>query len=242
MKGNRFTLWLGLLFLGMFAGFFAWQTPFLWRGPMTQGEVDRYATEIGRNINMPAAEKAAFVARVRQWAVEDDGRPVLLVNLMRYRKELGPLPAGLGFKGTPAEANALYERTVAPLALKRGEYPLIGGETQARDLTGLDAGGDAWDRVVVMRAPSRRAFVAFMADPAYGPAVPYRFAAEEVAIIPVEAEMTIPDLRWIAGLGLLSLYFLILWRRAARRAASCAWWLVGRNRWFQLESRCPGGV
>ena len=39
---------------------------------------------------------------MREWAATDDGRPVLLVNLMRYRDRLGELPAAIEFEGTPA--------------------------------------------------------------------------------------------------------------------------------------------
>ena len=102
-----------------------------------------------------------------------------------------------------------------PLALKRGEYPLLGGDTQARSLIISDRDTTDWKRVVIMRAPSRRAFIEFMADPAYGPTVPYKFAAEDVILIPIDAQMIVPDLRWIVGGLFLIAYLTFLWRRAA---------------------------
>lgn len=212
---------LGVVFLGLFAAFALWQTPSLWNSPLSQADIDRYAAELEKHVDQPPADKAAFIARVRQWAAGDDGRPVLLVNLMRYREKLGELPPNIKFQGTPQQANAHYESLVAPLALKRGEYPLLGGDAQTRSLTASDAdSANQWTRVVVMRAPSRRAFIEFMADPAYGPTVPYKHAATDVVLIPVNAEMVVPDLRWIAGGLLLVVYLLILWRRSANALKS----------------------
>lgn len=216
VKGRAFTIALGTLFMALFAAFFLWQTPSLWRGPMTAADIDRYAAELDKNLVQPPAQKAAFIQRIRDWAAGDDGRPVFMVNLMRYRDSLGELPAGIEFEGTPSEANAYYESVVAPLALKRGEYPMIGGDAQSRSLIQSDVDKVDWDRVVVMRAPSRRAFVEFMADPRYGPAVPYKFASEDVVLIPVDGELIVPDLRWIVGGLLLVAYLVFLWRRAVR--------------------------
>mgnify|MGYP000518616499 CR=1 FL=1 len=216
VKDKVVTRGLGAIFLALFLGFFLWQTPSLWNSPLTPAEIDHYAAELEKYLDEPPAEKAAFIQRVRQWAAGDDGRPVMLVNLMRYRDQLEELPPHIDFEGTPTEANAYYESLVAPLALKRGEYPLLGGNAQARSLIVSDVeSASEWERVVVMRAPSRRAFIEFMADPAYGPTVPYKLAATDVVLIPIDAEMVVPDLRWIVGGLLLAVYLLIGWRRAA---------------------------
>ncbi|MCB1695372.1 MAG: VOC family protein [Pseudomonadales bacterium] len=215
---NKVVTWgLALVFAALFLGFTLWQTPSLWSGPLTPEDIDHYAAELDRHTVLAPAEKAAFIARVREWAATDDGRPVLLVNLMRYRDRLGELPAAIEFEGTPGEANDYYEQLTVPLALKRGEYPLIGGDAQATSLTASDAeDANQWERVVVMRAPSRRAFIEFMADPAYGPTIPYKMAAADVVLIPVDAQIVVPDLRWLVG-GLLLIAFLgVGWWRAAR--------------------------
>jgi hypothetical protein len=217
MRRHRLEIALAAALLGAFLAFFLWQTPALWRSPLTPAEIERHAAALQRHLALPPAEKAAFIARLRAWAAGDDGRPVLLLNLMRYRDQLGELPPSLGFRGSPLEANDHYERLVAPLALKRGEYPLVGGAAQAESLTPLDPATDRWDRVVVMRAPSRRAFIEFMADPAYGPSVPYKAAAAELVLIPLDSELAVPDLRLVVGGLLLTLYLALGWRRAARR-------------------------
>ncbi len=207
---------LASVLLAIFVGVFAWQTPSLWQHPLTAAEIDDFAAALDRNLVQPPGEKAAFIARIRQWAATDDGRPVLLLNLMRFHDRLHALPPDVDFDGTPAEANEYYERIVAPLALQRGEYPLAAGDVQAASLTSSLEDGADWDRVVVMRAPSRRAFLEFMADPVYGPAVPYKLAATEVALIPVDAGLVIPDVRWIAGGFLLAVFLAFGWWREAR--------------------------
>jgi hypothetical protein len=50
---------------------------------------------------------------VQEWAGGDDGRPVLLLNRMRYREALGSLPPGSDFSGSPQEANASRGHRVA---------------------------------------------------------------------------------------------------------------------------------
>lgn len=220
MRRNRFALVLFVALLAPYLAFLLWQTPVLWRSPLTATEIERYAAAMEQHLSQPPEEKAAFIARIREWAAGDDGRPVLLLNLMRYRDRLGALPAGLAPMATPLEANAHYEGLVAPLALKRGEYPLVGGAAQAESLTPLDPASDRWDRVVVMRAPSRRAFIEFMADPAYGPSVPYKTAAAELVLIPLDAELAVPDLRLALGAALLVIFLSIGWLRAARRGAA----------------------
>lgn len=216
MKAYRFELILGGVLLAVFLGVVFWQTPSLWRSPMTQTDIDQYAAALEQYVVQEPQDKAAFINRVREWAAGDDGRPVLMVNLMRYREQLGELPPDMQFDGTPQEMNAYYESLVAPLAIRRGEYPMIGGDTQARSLTPSDSDLDRLDRVVVMRAPSRRAFIEFMADPDYGPTVPYKHAATDVVLIPIDAEMIIPDLRWVIGSLLLIIFLATGWWRAAR--------------------------
>lgn len=217
VKDKVLPLALGVVFLAVFLAFLLWQTPSLWSSPLSPADIDHYTAELEKHTVLPPDEKAAFISRVREWAAGDDGRPVLLVNLMRYRDALGELPPGMVFRGTPTEANDHYENLVTPLALKRGEYPLVGGAAQARSLTASDfEDTNRWERVVVMRAPSRRAFIEFMADPAYGPTIPYKMAAADVVLIPVDAQIVVPDLRWLVGGLLLTLYLLICWRRAVR--------------------------
>jgi hypothetical protein len=216
MRKFRFEMWLAAIFVGIFLVVLVWQTPSLWRNPMNRAEIDQLSSQMAANIVLPEIEKAEFIARVRAWAERDDGGPVLMLNLMRYYDALGSLPAPLRFDGTPIEANAIYEETVAPLALERGEYPVVSGDVQSANLVGYEPALDRWDQVVVMRAPSRRAFIEFMADPAYGPVVAYKMAAAKVLLIPLTPKLELPDLRLVAAGALLATFFLVCWIRALR--------------------------
>ena len=85
---------------------------------------------------MPAQEKAEVLARLRAWALADDGQPVFMLNLMRYFPQLRQFEGAPEFAGTPLEANEYYETAVTPMALAEGAYPLFGGMTQARNYRG----------------------------------------------------------------------------------------------------------
>jgi uncharacterized protein (DUF1330 family) len=222
MNRFRFEVRLAAVLLGLFLVVFLWQTPSLWQRGLSPAEIDGYAAEIDERFVLRADEKADFIARLRVWAAADDGASVMMLNLMRFHDTLRALPEGAAFSGTPVEANAIYEEVVAPLALKRGEYPLITGRVQGANLVGGTPGLDPWDRVVVMRAPSRRAFLEFMADPAYGRVAAYKSAAAHVMLVPVTPDLVLPDVRFIAGSALLTLYFFICWIRRLRGAPAGA--------------------
>jgi hypothetical protein len=71
--------------------------------------------------------------------------------------------------------------------------------------------------VLVVRYPNRRAFFDLISDPAYIQVMPYKLAALEVALVPVRAELVVPDLRWVLGMVLLAAFFALGWLRASRR-------------------------
>jgi len=131
MHNRSFEWCLAAGLTALFIAFLLWQTPSLWQDPLTPQEVDTIVATLEQQLVQPMDSKTLFISRVRDWALRDDGRAVLLVNLMRYRDRLDHEQSTLTFAGTPLEANDHYERLVAPLALKQGEYPLIGGATQA---------------------------------------------------------------------------------------------------------------
>ncbi len=230
VKKYRFELILGVVCACTFAALWMWLTPGA-RGALTGTEVDAYIRRIEPVVPMPAAEKPETMARLRAWGEADDGAPVHMLNLMRYYPKLQPLPAtasAASVEGTmsPAEANAYYEQQVLPILERLGGYPVMGGNAAGvrgsdgqrhSNLMVFDREVDDWDRVLVVRYPSRRAFFELLADPHYAELMPYKRAALRVALVPVRAEAEVPDPRWIAGLGLLVLFFGAAWLRALRR-------------------------
>lgn len=46
---------------------------------------------------------------------------------------------------------------------------------------------------------------------------PYKFIALELDLVPVSADLVIPDLRWVVGVGFVFVFLVVGWVRAARR-------------------------
>src|SRR5512144_888956 len=136
------------------------RVPLLRRGRLTQDDINRYLAAIGTQLPLLAEEREELLARLRRWAEADDGKPVYMLNLMRYYDQPRVHPgAPIDFSGTSQQANAHYERAVTPLALRRGSSPLLAGQAQGANLFPSAPTLDGWSRVLVMRSPSRRAFL-----------------------------------------------------------------------------------
>jgi hypothetical protein len=210
---------LGIAFALAFIALCAWQSPHFMRGRLSAAETERYLAVIDRTLPLPAEERARMLSRVRAFAEGDDGRPFHMLNLMRYYDRARALPGAPAFAGTPRDANAYYEERAMPLLFAEGGFPAVGGATVARDLFGHDATTADFDRVLVVRYPSRRAFLELVTDPRYGPIAPYKLIAEDVVLIPVDAEVVLPDMRLAAGALLLVAFLAFGWWRAARAKA-----------------------
>jgi hypothetical protein len=213
----RFELWLGLALAGACAAVWLWQFPGALRGRLTHADVGRYIAAIDAQVPMDADEKAASLARLRAWAEADDGRPVYMLNLMRYYPQLHPIRGAPPFAGTPAEANRRYERATMPLLLKVGGVPQFSGVPQGRNVLDSPAAVDDWTRVLLVRYPSRRAFLELVSDPAYAPAAPLKLMASQVFLVPLSPEVLVPELRWLVAGVLLVAYLAIGWHRAVTR-------------------------
>ncbi len=225
MSKHRFEIILATALLALVAAFWWWQAPGD-SGKLTRGEVDAFIRKIEPRLPVEPAEKAEMLARFRAWGEADDGQPVYMLNLMRYYDQLKRLPGVDPMRGTPAQANAHYESVVTPIALRLGAIPLVNGAVAGvgggdgrlhSNLITFDREVDDWNRVLVMRYPNRRAFFSLISDPKYLEVMPYKLASLKVALVPVNAELVVPDLRWIVGMGLLAAFLVIGWMRAARQ-------------------------
>ena len=180
--------------------------------------------------NLPGdpAEQAKFLTRMRAFGLADDGRPVYMLNAMRYYPELKRGTGMEGVHGTPAKANAIYEKAVMPILFRLGAYPLFGGapmEIRANgkahsNLDGFDPAIDDWSRILVVRYPSRRAFFELLSDPQWLKFAPYKVAALEIVLVPTSGQVVIPDLRWVMGGACLIVFLGASWLRATRKKRS----------------------
>ena len=202
----------GVILFVLFLGFWFWHSPI--RRKLTREEINRYLAA-AEKLSLPEEGKAATLARLRAWAESDDGKPVYMLNLMRFYPQLRRFPGSPEFQGTPEQANAFYEKSVLWLLFRRAGYPLVGGRPQANALLEVPPALDGWSRVVIVRYPNRRAFMSLVADPAYAPFAPYKFMALEIVLVPVAGDVRVPDLRLLVGGGLLVLFLTVGWVLAA---------------------------
>jgi hypothetical protein len=185
-----------------FASFCGWHAQW-WRGRLTAAEVDRLVAAVARVPAPDAPEMDGFLARLRAWAEDDDGRPFYMLNPMRYAAAVRRFE-GFEFDGTPAECNRRYERGAAPLLLAHGAYPVFMGRSQARrPLVAPPRTERAWDRVVVIRFPSRRAFLQVGAHPAYAALGAHKLLGAEFELLPLAGAALLGDWAVVGLVGAL---------------------------------------
>lgn len=100
--------------------------------------------------------------------------PILMLNLLRFHQEAHYPDGSPHAACSGAEAYARYSRTALTKVREAG------GEVQvmARAHVALIAPADEhWDRMLLVRYPSRAAFLAMLADPDYRAATDHRTAA-----------------------------------------------------------------
>jgi hypothetical protein len=206
------TVILGAVLLVLFLTFWVWHSPR--KGKLTREEIDHYLESVAK-LPLPAEGSREALARIRSWAETDDGKPVYMLNLIRFHPQLHRFPGAPDFQGTPEQANAFYERRISFLWLGNASYPVVVGRAQGKDLLPAPPALDDWSRVLVCRYPSRRTFLKLLADPAYAPFAPYKFMAVEIVLVPVSGDAVVPDLRWVVGSILLILFLSVGWVQAA---------------------------
>jgi hypothetical protein len=202
----------------------------LWQAPgsrLNAAEVEAYLSRIDAGAStMPAGMKARLLQRMRAWGLADDGRPVHMLNLMRFHPQLQAWPGAAVDADSPEQANERYEDIATAIALPKGLSMAFAGASQATgDAQGAstslfsDAGQiDNLDRVLVVRYPSRRAFFELISDPGYLKIMPYKFAAVDLTLMPMQAITRTPDPRLLVVAGALIILLAFGWWRALRRA------------------------
>jgi len=196
---------LVVLIVAAFSASWFWLAP---GAPMTPPEISNYLERLESGMVMDDPEKSEFLSRLRHWAEGDDGQPVHMINLIRFRDPMQPVPGYPEFTGTAEEANAYYEQEVTPLLAARGIYPVLASSPQGLDaedgeLTNLmefNPELDRWDRVMLVRYPSRRAFLDLLTDPTYMKLMPFKTEAIDLLLVPLDKHFGLLDPRWIIAL------------------------------------------
>jgi hypothetical protein len=211
---------LAIASVGSVLGVSAWQST----RKLSQADVDHYIEILEKESPPEMEDRCEFISRLRAWAENDDGRPIYMLNLMRFFDHLRGFP-GAPTTSTPKEANAHYEAATVPMLIKSGGYPILtGSTTKIRDRQGRESNLmvyrpdlDNWDRILVVRYPGRRTFLELVTNPEYLKVMPYKLSALEVVLTPISGELVIPDLRWLVGASCLASLLLVGWIRAAHR-------------------------
>lgn len=218
MKRYRFEIFFAALLSLMVVGIWHKQEP---NNPLTQAETDKYLATISEKY--PFADnqdKAEMLIRFRNFAEKDDGKDIYMLNLLRFypKMAMGPAPAGK-FKGTPEQANVIYEETAKPLLMKSGAFPIFAGHVdESNAVGGLDPAEDNWDRVLVVHYPSRRHFLDLLTHPEYLKKADFKSYAMHMALVPVKRDLVVPDFRLLAIVGAIILFLVVALVRALRRA------------------------
>ncbi|WP_262851399.1 DUF1330 domain-containing protein [Mumia quercus] len=107
-------------------------------------------------------------ADLKRYLAEDPGGPVVMLNLLRFAE---------GGRERYAEYAAALEQTFLP---KYGAEVVFAGNGSTA-LVAED--GQAWDAVVLVRYPSREAFLTMVSDPAYQEVTHLRTEALDEAVL-----------------------------------------------------------
>ena len=110
-----------------------------------------------------------------------DGGPIVGVNLLRYRERAAyeqdaPVAGGTDISGR--EAYGLYWAVASQEVAKVGGEPVLAGAAMFPLIMPDD---ERWDDAVMVRYPSRDAFVEMQKNPTYQAALPHRTAGLEDA-------------------------------------------------------------
>lgn len=200
---------LALSFVLLAVLVYVWQNPALYCAPISSSEAAKYLETLRtRPLPMPLKDEVAKAAET--FMKEDDGQPVYMLNLMRFRTSIATVSPPTPFSGTPEEANALYESKAIPLLLKTGGQPFYMSEVKDANLIGDAPSLNNWSRVLLIRYPNRRAFMELITDPAYADIAAYKIMAMEVVLTPTVDGQVIPPLWVLVCVALLILYLVVV--------------------------------
>jgi hypothetical protein len=216
MKRYRFEALLALIFIVLWLLLWRWQNPGAEREKIKPQEVAAYLQAVEK-LPFPPEERAGMLRSLESWMAADDGKPLYMLNLMRYHAQVRSFPGSINFKGTPQQANQRYEDGAIALLLKVGGYPTYAGVPQGKNILEQRSELDDWGRVLLVRYPSRRAFLDLVTSPAYRSVAPYKLMALSVVLTPTTPEILMPELPWLAGALFVVALLATGWVRAARR-------------------------
>lgn len=166
-------LWVWCAALAAYALFLAWYQN--WRGAIAPAEVDGLIGAI-KAANPEAGERNEMGA-LRRFLETDDGREFFMLNLVKLADGEVPDPA----TGKPRTARAVmegYTKMFLPALLRKGGHPAIAARKIGPYFDAWGVPPDpGWSIVGYMRYRSRRDLAKLVANPRFGGAHDFKFAA-----------------------------------------------------------------
>lgn len=166
-------LWVWGAALAAYALFLAWYQN--WRGAIAPAEVDGLIGAI-KAANPEAGERNEMGA-LRRFLETDDGREFFMLNLVKLADGEVPDPA----TGKPRTARAVmegYTKMFLPALLRKGGHPAIAARKIGPYFDAWGVPPDpGWSIVGYMRYRSRRDLAKLVANPRFGGAHDFKFAA-----------------------------------------------------------------
>lgn len=172
------------------AGTPAAQKEFTEGTPLTQEQVDDYMAlylknltpeRTGHDLNMDT------VRRIRNFLETDDGKPFLMINLVReYDAPTYPEWWTGERADTVLNAKKLYSLACAPIMAGTGSYSTLGVMTAQDAVVTDDESQEPWDQFYLIAYPNREAFMKLLASDPYADAIVHKYAGDkDTQLIPV---------------------------------------------------------
>lgn len=202
MKGPRI---LVATFVAIYLAFIAWYGGH--GTPLASGEADALLAQIHARASNDAAPDGRLFEELKQLVASDDGNEFFMLNLINYRAK-ALYPAGSGYGDDPLEADARYNRAIAPFLLKHGGVPVFLGTPQGRFID--EAGDTQWQRVAIVRYRSKRDLLEMVLDLAGQNVAVHKWASiEKTQVFPVKALFSFVSVRGAVGVAFLALGLLL---------------------------------
>ena len=202
----------GTLFL-ILVPFLLYTAFLLWHGgrskPLTISETESLLAEMQKRAGkqVPAEEKSPILDQFRELAKNDDGREYYMVNLLKFRPK-ALYPAGSSYSDDPLAANNRYNRTIIPLLLKHGGYPVFDSLVLSRFIH--PNGADDWDHIAMVRYRSRRDMLKMAIEIAGKGVDVHKWAAlEKTQVFPVKPLFNLNFIRGMVAIILFAVAMLI---------------------------------
>lgn len=178
--------------------FLIWHGAF--EGPVTSAEIEYFVERY------QAQHPEADTTQLRQFLEEDDGKPIVMVNVIKLYGT--PIEVnGQSFGVTSEETLSEYTSFVLPYLINRGSYPIYSGNAvlNTMEVWGIE-NAEEWSSGALMRYRSRRVMMQMVTDPLFDQFHDAKIAAIEKTIsYPVTTVVSIGNLDLTVGLALLSL-------------------------------------